>query len=207
MRVVHGRLPPQPVRPYLCFPTLFIMNVLTSLLSVMAHLDDRLPTLPPDLFSTLYGRINNPDWNISDLPTWKLSHPSSTDPSFAFGLMDPLTRTHQVNAIYRSLAQGKGDTRKRAEAALRHLVKALENGHNDIMEHLPLGLAAPICEAARSCQLSPAGDWPASAYQLIGRNDLAAGVNNSPDSSFSHGYRSVRDYLVRTSLRDVILLY
>lgn len=164
--------------------------------SVIGHLDDRLSVMPPDIFSTLYGRINNPDWNAPDVPTWQLIYPPDTPPSFAFGKTDPLTRTHQINAVYRSLAQAKGDSRKCAEAALKHMVKTSETNHDSIMERLPLGLAAPLREAARTCQLSPSGDWPVAAYQLIGRNDLAESINNPPDLLFSHGYRTVRDYLV-----------
>jgi anaphase-promoting complex subunit 1 len=35
-----------------------------------------------------------------------------------------------------------------------------------------------------------------AAYDLVGRNDLAEGLNTSPEPLFQSGYRSVKDYVV-----------
>lgn len=76
------------------------------------------------------------------------------------------------------------------------LMAVTDSPHGTIMDRLPFGLAVPLREVARTCQLSPAGDWPIAAYKLIGRNDLAEGMSNQPDPLTNHGYRSVRDHLV-----------
>lgn len=171
---------------------------------VIAHLDDRLAVSPPDIYATLYGRINNPDWDAPDTPTFQLIYPSGTRPSFAYGSIDPLSRTHHLNVIYRSLARGKddGNTRKRAEAALR-LMATSGAPQDTIMEHLPFGLALPLREAARTCQLSPAGDWTVEAYRIIGREDLAEGMSNPPDPLAGREYGSIKDFLVSEHHRCV----
>lgn len=173
---------------------------------VLAHLDGRLPVSPPDIYATLYGRVNNPDWDTLDIPTWQLLYPPNTLPSFAFGNVDPLNRTHHLKAIYRSLAGGKSDgatTRKRAEAALR-LMATSNSPQETILEHLPFGLAVPLREAARTSQLSPAGDWPVAAYRLIGREDLAEGMSNPPDPLASREYGSVKNFLVSANWSSVL---
>ncbi|KAI0790915.1 hypothetical protein C8Q75DRAFT_758459 [Abortiporus biennis] len=78
--------------------------------------------------------------------------------------------------------------RTRAEAALLTLLlifgafsKTPHIQASRFINGLPPGLAAPIREAMRTCQLSPRGNWPASMYWLIGRNDLAEGVENNPN--------------------------
>ena len=125
--------------------------------AVLDFLDDRLPISPPDVFSNLYGRLNNPDWNAPTITTATLILPAGTPPSYAFGAEDPLARLHHVTSIYKSLAlpNGTAGYQKRAEGALMLMVGEIEAGRECVMDRLPLGLAAPLREAARKCQLSP----------------------------------------------------
>ena len=73
----------------------------------------------------------------------------------------------------------------------------------DTLEHLPIGLAAPLREAARTCQLSPAADWPGTVFKLIGRNDLAEGIS-APEMLYSHGYKSMKENFVSTPIDNVV---
>lgn len=43
---------------------------------------------------------------------------------------------------------------------------------------LPAGLSVPLFDAILACREDPPLDWPSPAYELIGRRDLAALVNN-----------------------------
>jgi anaphase-promoting complex subunit 1 len=43
----------------------------------------------------------------------------------------------------------------------------------DWVADLPYGLALPVLEMMRICQHSPGRDWPAEAYEFVGRTDLA----------------------------------
>ena len=45
--------------------------------------------------------------------------------------------------------------------------------------------------------MGPAGDWSVAAYELIGRNDLAEGFKSTATEFASHGYRSMKDFIVR----------
>ncbi|KAI0688498.1 hypothetical protein BC835DRAFT_1284508 [Cytidiella melzeri] len=141
-------------------------------MTVPANLDERLQIWPADVFADLFARMNNSEWNKPALDSWQLILPKGSLPSFAFGRQDPLVRSHQINAIYDALADGNETTRKRAEMALRLLSRTGEGGY-DLLSRLPIGLAMPLHEAIRTCQVSPAGEWHPSAYQFIGRHDLA----------------------------------
>jgi anaphase-promoting complex subunit 1 len=158
-------------------------------------LDDRIPVWPPDISAVLYGRISNPDWNVPWYGTEHLALLFHIKPSYEYGRQEPLSHLRQLTAIYMCLADGKvQDSRKRAENAIKVLVESQTS--LDFVSHLPLGIAAPLKEAARTCQLSPAGDWPMAAYTAIGRNDRAASANHTPDILFNDGYRSMKNYIV-----------
>lgn len=73
----------------------------------------------------------------------------------------------------------------------------------EFLDRLPLGIAAPLREAARTCQLAPPGDWPLTAYRAIGRNDLAASASDAPDLLYSDGYKPVKDFIVSHSVSSL----
>ena len=142
-----------------------------------------------------YGRINNPDWKLPWYDIRKLASQFKLSPSYAYGRLEPLAYLRQLTLIYRCLADKTvEDSRKRAENAM-HLMVSHQIGLA-FFNLLPLGLAAPLREAARSCQLAPGQDWPAAAYEFIGRNDLAEGANPNPNDLNATGYRPVKEYLV-----------
>lgn len=160
------------------------------------YLDDNLPVWPPDVFAMLYGRINNPEAKLAERDLWEDLLPTKgRRPSFAFGLFDPCAQQNKMLQLYGHIAEPRADTRRRAEYGLRLMVR--EN-YEATLDRLPLGPAAPLREVLRTCQLSPASDWPIPAYQLVGRNDLAEGLSKSPEPLHMSGYRSVKDYIVST---------
>jgi anaphase-promoting complex subunit 1 len=143
----------------------------------------------------LYGHLNNPEWNVPWMQSYRLAAQHKVIPSLEYGRLEPLIHLRQLTSVYAALSDNKiADSRKRAENAL-HLMVKVQIGL-DFLRLLPLGIAAPLREAIRTCQLSPSGEWPVGAYQLTGRNDLAEGVGASPDQLFNGGYRSVKEWLV-----------
>ncbi|TBU29489.1 hypothetical protein BD311DRAFT_777411 [Dichomitus squalens] len=162
--------------------------------TVPEYIDDRLPVWPADMSSILYGRINNPEWTLPWLESWNLHTLYGYPAAFVFGRQEPLTHLQALNRIYMALSDGKTpDIRKRAEAGLRAME---ETGITPtILQNLSLGVSAPLREALRTAQLSPAGDWSVPIYQLIGRNDLAEGFSSNPAVFANSGYRSVREIL------------
>ncbi|KAJ3732770.1 hypothetical protein DFJ43DRAFT_1179954 [Lentinula guzmanii] len=56
--------------------------------------------------------------------------------------------------------------------------------NKDFIAQLTLGIAGPLREAIRMCQMTPPTDWPQDAYKAISRDDVA------------HLYRSAKEYLV-----------
>jgi len=118
---------------------------------------------------------------------------TDTTPSYAYGRVVPFKTLHNLTLIYKCLSdESVPEAQKRAENAVR-LISTLEP---DFIDRLPLGIAAPLREAARTCQLSPPNNWPLAAYRIIGRNDLVACVIDAPDDLFNDGYRTVKDYIV-----------
>jgi anaphase-promoting complex subunit 1 len=162
---------------------------------VIEHLDDRMPVWPIDMSALLYGRINNPDWKIPWHDTAALSSFFNIEASFEYGRLEPLGSLYLLTRIYMSLAdENVKETQKRADNALHMMVKA--GMGIGFIDNLPLGVAAPLREAVRTCQLSPPGEWPVAAYRIIGRNDLAAGASHTPDMLFNDGYKSMKDCIV-----------
>jgi anaphase-promoting complex subunit 1 len=145
----------------------------------------------------LYGRISNPDWKVPWYDARHLTLLFGIRPSFAYGYLEPLSYLCQLTTIYACLADSQvHDSQKRAENAIISAVKS--HVGPEFLNKLPLGIAAPLMEAARTCQLSPPADWPIAAYKAIGRNDLAASANHAPDMLFNDGYRAMKYYTVCT---------
>jgi len=147
----------------------------------------------------LYGRISNPEWQVPQ----HLIIQSEITPSFAYGRLAPQTYLHHLTPGYKCLADSTVEgSQKRAENAIHLMVNSPINP-----SRLPLGIAAPLREAARTCQLSPPGDWSLAAYRAIGRNDLAASATDSPDILFNDGYRTVKDYIVSCVFNIGVMQY
>ncbi|KAI0063298.1 hypothetical protein BV25DRAFT_1907082 [Artomyces pyxidatus] len=167
-----------------------------------AFVDDRLPVWPPDMTAVLYGKINNPDWKYQWYDTRRLASQFKLSPAFDYGQVEPLGYLRLLTAVYRCLADKTvDDSRKRAENAMHLMVKSHISA--EFLSCLPLGLAAPLREVARTCQLAPGQDWPAAAYDFVGRNDLAEGAHRHSGASSGGGYRSVKEYLGSRPRRGV----
>ncbi|KAI9455415.1 hypothetical protein F5148DRAFT_1288260 [Russula earlei] len=159
-----------------------------------SFVDDRLPVWPPDMTAMFYGRINNPEWKLPWYDIRRLASQFKLSPSYAYGRLEPLAYLRQLTLVYRCLADKTvEDSRKRAENVM-HIMVSHQIG-SAFLNALPLGLAAPLREAARTCQLAPGQDWPAAAYEFIGRNDLAEGANANPGHLNANGYRAVKEFL------------
>ena len=162
---------------------------------VIEYVDDRLPVWPPDMSAILYGRVNNPEWTLPPLDSKTLSAGFKIAPSFAYGRTEPLIYLRQLTEVYLPLSDSRvNETRKRADNALQAMVHASLSPH--LIKSMALGIAAPIREACRTCQLSPSGEWGIPAYSLIGREDLAEVMYAPPELPSSRGYRPIRDFIV-----------
>ncbi|KAF4611458.1 hypothetical protein D9613_003815 [Agrocybe pediades] len=181
-----------------------VMSTWPSSLSATArYLDDRIPVWPPDLSAILYGRVSTPNWKVPWHDVQHIVTRFSITPSLEYGLCDPLHELHQLSLLYNSLSDGKiTDTQKRAENVIYQMVS--QNGGQDVSSALPLGIAAPLREAARTCQLAPPGNWPLEAYRAIGRNDLAASSKHNPEVFISDGYKSRKEFINPTTPRQTI---
>lgn len=85
---------------------------------------------------------------------------------------NPLQRTHQLLTLYGLLVDKTvPSSTRRSEMAVQAML-AFRWSLREV-EELAIGVASPIREALRTCQLSPPGDWPTEAYILVGRGDLA----------------------------------
>jgi hypothetical protein len=114
---------------------------------------------PPDLLSVLSSRLTQ-----GPLP--ESSYPSlGAAPDGYFGSLDAIPTTTFVLHIYSLLNEP------------RHIPNAiLERGYRrEDVESLSFGVGLPIREALRSMQISASDEgWSKEAYELVGREDLAA---------------------------------
>ena len=107
----------------------------------------------------------------------------------------PAARVAQAQPSVQHTIRWQGHRQpKRAENVVHQMVT--QNGGAAAWTELPLGIAAPLREAARTCQLAPPGNWPLDAYRLIGRNDLATSATVNPDAFISKGYKPRKEYIV-----------
>jgi len=163
-------------------------------------LDDRIPVWPPDMAAILYGRISNPDWRFPSYETPRLASLFDIRPSFAFGNGEPLLSLHHLTTAYLCLADNVVmSALKRAELTVETLVRTWGTAEKGLffLDSLPLGIAAPLREAIRTCQLSPPSNWQSEHYELIGRRDLAFSVAEVQPVNFQQGvYRSAETYMV-----------
>ncbi|KAI0364452.1 hypothetical protein BV20DRAFT_956236 [Pilatotrama ljubarskyi] len=171
-------------------------------MTVLEHVYERMPIWPPDMTAILYGRLYNSDWKVPWSNSFDFAARLELEGCCAFGRVDPLPRTCAMAVLCKTLTDKYWeekvlDTRSRAVAALQVMDVWQFKPHN--LQRLPLGVAAPLREALRTCQLSPGGDWTVSAYRLVGRNDLAEGLTDKPAIADNNGYRSVREFLVSGS--------
>lgn len=170
-------------------------------------LDDRIPVWPPDMAAILYGRISNPDWRFPSYETPRLASLFDIQPSFAFGNGEPLLSLQRLTTAYLCLADnGVASTHKRAELTVETLVRTWGTAKRGLffLDSLPLGIAAPLREAIRTCQLSPPSHWHSEHYELIGRRDLAFSVAKVQPVNFQQGvYRSAETYMVGHLCRPI----
>jgi anaphase-promoting complex subunit 1 len=91
-----------------------------------------------------------------------------------YGLVNPTFVTHVLYRTFLTLATPPVDiesSRRRAQAAVLLMIQ--HGMSRESTELLPFSVGTPIWETLRTCQIWPPGDWPAEAYALIGRDDLA----------------------------------
>lgn len=139
--------------------------------------------------------MSTPDWKVPWHDVQHIVTRFSITPSLEYGVCDPLHELHELSLLYNTLSDGKiTDTQKRAENVIYQMVA--QNGGQDVSSALPLGIAAPLREAARTCQLAPPSNWPLEAYRAIGRNDLAASAHQNPEVFITDGYKPRKEFVV-----------
>lgn len=137
-----------------------------SLSEVDRAIDD-LPVLGPSVFSFLYSRLSSAE------RTWPNIVPGMVEKAcLPFGARDPWGRTRRIDEIYSCFCdEDRKDARSRAEKVVETMVTL--DFLSDELDDVPFGVAIPIRESLRLCQMIPPSEWPLSAYELLGRKDLA----------------------------------
>ncbi|GAA5990300.1 hypothetical protein JCM10908_007305 [Rhodotorula pacifica] len=132
-----------------------------------------LPETPPDLLAhlsaILSGRRPAAYPNLPRIcENFNLAHRNDGGPAST-----PTRLTEQITALYEILSP---TTSKSSVVRTRAVVQrmAVEYGWTTAtLQRLAPHILLPLREALRSCQLDPPDDWPAAAYELAMRPDLA----------------------------------
>jgi len=110
-----------------------------------------------------------------------------------------------LSEVYSHLSDDQTpEIRTRAERAI--LLFIMKRGEK-LLDKLLLGIAAPIREAARTCQLSPPTAWPFKTYMAIGRNDLASSANETVEQFNRDGFKPRKDFLVSVVCLSSYLIF
>jgi anaphase-promoting complex subunit 1 len=160
-------------------------------------LDDSLPAWPGDYSALLFGRINNPEWkgSIPLKPELFANEPNISPPS-PFGEVQYLKTIMLLYGVYNILADSKVKTSQtRAENAVSYLVEH-DAADEAFLGKLPLGVAAPLREAMRTCQLALPPEWPLKAYEAVGRDDVAASARQPQVYKGDTGFKPRKDFIV-----------
>lgn len=132
-----------------------------------------LPEEPPDLLvhlaATLAGRRPNAYPDLRDIrELFKLSRQDHYGPD-----SQPTRLTRQLVDLYRLLTPSTTVNSAGRARACVHRMAVDYRWTTDYLQHLMPHVLLPLREAIRSCQLDPPIDWPAAAYELALRPDLA----------------------------------
>ncbi|EAU87599.1 anaphase promoting complex subunit 1 [Coprinopsis cinerea okayama7 len=160
----------------------------------LAHIDDRLPIWPQDIVAMIHGMLSGATESKTPwISPWQIARIYHTKPTYAHDTLDPLADLHELLTLYGFLSDMKTTgAQKRAEAAIHRLVTGIGV---DKIDMLPLGIAAPLREALRTCQMAPPAHWPLPSYSQIGRNDLAASASEDPEETFNEGYKPAKEFM------------
>uniref|UniRef100_A0A1D1Y4T9 Anaphase-promoting complex subunit 1 n=2 Tax=Anthurium amnicola TaxID=1678845 RepID=A0A1D1Y4T9_9ARAE len=90
------------------------------------------------------------------------------------------------SGVYCDIARGKARTAEE----LTVLAMVAERFNLQQLDLLPAGVSLPLRHALDKCRESPPTDWPATAYVLIGREDLAMGRLGFTRKHKEHGPRN-----------------
>ena len=128
-----------------------------------------------NLSHLLHGRDHPRYLRLSDLaPHFKSS------PSLFYGTVRPTRLTTELLRIYEALSPPATTTGTATAAArAQQAVLAMDSlgWSPEFLSRLSFGIALPLKEAVRICQLDAPEGWPARAYHLIRRPDLAQQIS------------------------------
>lgn len=121
------------------------------------------PPAPPDVYATLHAALDGHTRTLETLAQ-SVGDATHTPPLRHLAVWCPLL--HALLDVYSVLAQGT------AADVARALLRVQWDART--VQRLPAGLALPLEEALRTCQLDPPAHAPPALYALLRRADAAA---------------------------------
>ncbi|GEM12547.1 anaphase promoting complex subunit 1 [Rhodotorula toruloides] len=134
----------------------------------------RLPITPPDLLAHLASLFRSQPRSVNAFNLADVAERFALASSGFYGSSTvPNRLTSSVIHLYSLLGDGSaGRPASRIHATVRYMLDELRWSAEDL-DGLNFAVVLPLREAIRSCQLDPPANWPAEAYNLIRRTDLA----------------------------------
>ncbi|KAG8964454.1 Anaphase-promoting complex subunit 1 [Tulasnella sp. 419] len=169
--------------------------------------DSKLYVRPPDFFDYIRQRLHYQN-GISPFPVpLSISQQRGWTPSFEYGRVDPFGTTKFALDILTALTEPSGPDNSPLGRA-RKMVMVMQ-GYGGQMDYqkLPFGLMVPVMEAIRLCQDQPPMDWPAVAYDIVDRPDLAKMASGDGGFTFGDAYKYKREHegkKEKKTIRDIV---
>ncbi|CDU24219.1 related to negative regulator of mitosis [Sporisorium scitamineum] len=155
---------------------------------------------PTDLYRVLLNMASGSSERVSSLQSWIAtgsSSPTITNASVTFPVLDAVLRTF---AIFGGANAGH-------QPVWTTVVETMINNglDSEALRRLPFGIALPLYQAIRSCQINPPSGKSAEFYHMVQRAELALNASTQRGLLSTANARQIPEHLIRTLPEDAPL--
>ena len=133
--------------------------------------------LPSNAINLLFDSLLSSDSSTSLDSILSIAKHYNISPSNFYGRLNPCHRTRTLQSICARLSPARTSIESPSVRSQNAILKMFARGWGrEELEKVVFGVALPIWEAVRLCQLDAPENWPEGAYKIIRRDDLARQV-------------------------------
>ncbi|CBQ71170.1 related to negative regulator of mitosis [Sporisorium reilianum SRZ2] len=155
---------------------------------------------PTDLYQVLLNMASGSSERVSSLQTWIATGSASANVTHASSTFPVLDAVLRVFSIFGEAKAGRQPVRTTVVESM------ISNGLDlETLRRLPFGIALPLYQAIRACQIEPPSGKSAEFYHMIQRAELALNASAQRGSLSTANARQIPEQLIRTLPEDAPL--